>query len=251
MARIRSIHPDACKSEKLAGVSAEAERCYWRLQTHCDDEGRCEDHFRLIWAALFPLHEDVTPVDVDRWLSELDAKGLITRYVADGNRYLAVVQWDRFQHPQKPKASTLPDPYDTSTLWVNPGEGVGGGVGVGVGVGGGGTPSGRTYEPFEQEFNQLWASYPRKEARKTALDAYQARRREGIPLEVLTQATGNFARMMADRERDKVLHGATFFGPNERWKDYLDSGEAVQPGNAALPSGASAVRRAVAAIEGR
>lgn len=136
MARIRSIHPDACKSESLAAVSAEAERCYWRLQTHCDDDGRCEDHPRLIWAALFPLHEDVGLENVDAWLSELDREGLVVRYEVDGKRYLYVTQWPRFQHPQKPKPSLLPAPPDTSTrrvrdepgtdlVLVEPGEGVG------------------------------------------------------------------------------------------------------------------------------
>jgi hypothetical protein len=110
MARIRSIHPEACTSEKLARVSAEAERCYWRLQTHCDDEGRAEDNPRLIWAALFPLLEDVDPVKVDGWLLELAVAGLIERYEVEGRRYLAVTQWERFQHPQRPRPSKIPEP---------------------------------------------------------------------------------------------------------------------------------------------
>lgn len=118
MARIRSIHPQACTSEKLARASAEAERCYWRLQTHCDDEGRAEDHPRLVWAALFPLHENVGPDDVDRWLDELHAAALIVRYEVEGKRYLSVNAWDDFQHPQRPKRSTIPAPSGTRTRHV-------------------------------------------------------------------------------------------------------------------------------------
>lgn len=118
MARIRSIHPEACTSERLASVSAEAERCYWRLQTHCDDEGRAEDHPRLIWAALFPLLEKVGAADVDKWLQELDLAGLIERYVVDGHRYLAVTQWERFQHPQRPRPSRFPEPSVTRRVHV-------------------------------------------------------------------------------------------------------------------------------------
>lgn len=113
MARIRSIHPEACTSERLARVGAEAERCYWRLQTHCDDEGRAEDNARLIWAALFPLLEDVTPGQVDGWLDELTREGLVVRYEVEGRRYLAVTQWGRFQHPQRPKPSKFPAPSAT------------------------------------------------------------------------------------------------------------------------------------------
>ena len=117
MARIRSIHPDACKSRKLASVSGDAERCYWRLATHCDDHGRCEDEPRLIWAALFPLH-DCDEHDVDRWLWELADAGLILRYEQGDRHYLAVARWGDYQHPQKPRASELPDPSDTSTVTV-------------------------------------------------------------------------------------------------------------------------------------
>jgi hypothetical protein len=108
MARIRSIHPAACTSEKLARVSGDAERCYWRLQTHCDDAGRCEDHPRLIWAALFPLHADVTPEHVDGWLSELDAEGLLSRYQVDGKRYLEIVDFGTYQKPKYPSISRIP-----------------------------------------------------------------------------------------------------------------------------------------------
>jgi hypothetical protein len=131
MARIRSIHPNACTSEKLSVASAEAERCYWRLQTHCDDEGRCQDHPRLIWAALFPLHETVTPTDVDLWLKELDTIGLIVRYVVGEKRYLEVTAWADFQHPNRPTQSKFPPPHAqgseaavSSGGALTPGEGV-------------------------------------------------------------------------------------------------------------------------------
>lgn len=111
MARIRSIHPDACKSKKLAQASAEAERCYWRLATHCDDEGRCEDEPRLIWAACFPL-SDCSIDEVDGWLWELAEVGLIRRYEKDDLRWVQVIRWSDYQHPQKKKDSPLPAPSD-------------------------------------------------------------------------------------------------------------------------------------------
>jgi len=144
VARIRSIHPDALKSEKLARVGAEAERCYWRLTTICDDQGRAEDHPRLIWATLFPLNDDATTELVDQWLSELAEVGLVERYTSGGKRCIAVTRWSDYQHPRHPAASDIPAPEDRD----NPPEAYGGragnetsppiGVGVGEGVGEGG-----------------------------------------------------------------------------------------------------------------
>ncbi len=147
MPRIRSIHFNACKSEKLQAASAEAERCYWRLLPHCDDEGRAEDDTRFLRSELFPIAEPPLPAEVvDRWLEELNRLGLIHRYVVDGKRYLLVTRWHDFQKPQHAKESVLPAPDHTSHEAARtpheddnesfPGEGVGVVVGEGVGEGG-------------------------------------------------------------------------------------------------------------------
>lgn len=223
MARIRSIYPAACTSEKLAACSAEAERCYWRLQTHCDDEGRCEDHPRLIWAALFPLHADIGPADVDEWLDELRRVGLIVRYEVEGKRCLSVNEWGRFQHPQRPKPSALPAPSGngqgsvrdasaTDPRHVSPGEGEGEGEGARADA-----------RSFEAQFEKTWVEYPRKVSKKAALKAYIARRRAGVSADDLHTATVNYARSVAGQEPRYVKHGATFYGPDEHWRDFLEA----------------------------
>lgn len=112
MARIRSVKPELCTSETMAHLPAEVERTFVRLWTHMDDEGRCKDDPRLIKAALFPLHDDVTAADVDGHLWAL-ASGddpCILRYEVAGKRYIACPSWGAHQHPQKPRTSTIPSP---------------------------------------------------------------------------------------------------------------------------------------------
>lgn len=110
MARIRSVKPELCTSETMAEVSAVAERTFVRLWTHCDDEGRCKDNPKLLKAALFPLHDDVTTADVDAHLWELSDRGLIVRYSIAGDPYLHVPSWHDHQKPQKRQTSKLPGP---------------------------------------------------------------------------------------------------------------------------------------------
>jgi hypothetical protein len=108
MARIRSVHPDICVSETMAALPAELERTFVRLWTHCDDEGRCIDSPKLIKAAIYPLHDDVTAEKLNEELYELDAAGLVSRYMVGEKRYLQVLSWGEFQHPQRPKKSKFP-----------------------------------------------------------------------------------------------------------------------------------------------
>lgn len=138
MARIRSIHPDALKSEKLAASSAEAERCYWRLSTHCDDAGICEDDPQILAAFLFPRSDKITGKVVDGWLGELHAVGLIVRYKTDSGAFLYITRWADYQRPNRPTPSKYPPPPEPlpEHSLSHPGAlplGVGEGVGEGEG----------------------------------------------------------------------------------------------------------------------
>ena len=108
--RIRSIHHDALRSRKLAALTAEAERCWWRLQCMCDDDGRTEDEPDVIASVLFQVMREVSPEDVDGWLAEMAGQGLIVRYSDAEGSYLAVVGWHDKQKPRRPETSRLPAP---------------------------------------------------------------------------------------------------------------------------------------------
>jgi hypothetical protein len=110
MPRIRSVHPDICTDEVMAGLSAEHERLFVRLWTHLDDEGRCVDNPLLIKAALFPLSEGISAMDVDGWLHCLAKASLIHRYEVGGRRYLTAKPgaWGRWQKPRRKVESKLP-----------------------------------------------------------------------------------------------------------------------------------------------
>lgn len=142
MARIRSIHPDLLVSETMAGISAGLERTFCRLLIHCDDQGRALDNPRLLKAALYPLHDDVTSQRLDAEMEELVKVGLVRRYEVGGSRYLCVPSWDEYQHPRHPSEARIPEPPEPPEL---PPEGYGetpqasrqthASVGVGEGVG--------------------------------------------------------------------------------------------------------------------
>lgn len=85
-------------------------------------------------------------------------------------------------------------------------------------------------EAFEAEFNVCWEHYPRKIEKQAAFRAYKATRRRGILPDDLLAATKYFEVAMDRRAKDKIKHGATFFGPDQPWTDYV----------AGVPEGAAA-----------
>ena len=110
MGRSRSVKPEICTSETMARVSAEVERTFVRMWTHCDDEGRCKDNPRLIKAGCFPLHDDVTPDVISDHLDVMEKEGMIVRYEVEGVATLSIPSWSKHQHPQRRTKSTLAPP---------------------------------------------------------------------------------------------------------------------------------------------
>lgn len=111
MARIRTIKPSFFASEDVSALPLRARLTWIGLWTHCDDQGRCKDNVRLIKAAVWPL-DDVSLRDVEEDLDTLAGAGRIVRYESDGQRCLAVVNWDAHQVINRPTASKLPAPPD-------------------------------------------------------------------------------------------------------------------------------------------
>ena len=111
MARIRTIKPEFFTSLTVADLPLTARLTFIGLWTHVDDAGRCVDDSRLIKAAIWPL-DDRTAHDVELDLKALTESSLITRYMLNRKRYIAVTGWDEHQRINRPTASKLPAPEE-------------------------------------------------------------------------------------------------------------------------------------------
>lgn len=109
MPRIRSIKPSFFQSDDVSALPLRARLTWIGLWTHCDDAGRTKDHARLIKAAIWPL-DNVSLADIEQDLETLAGHGRIVRYEVDGQRYLAIVNWDVHQSIQKKTPSRIPAP---------------------------------------------------------------------------------------------------------------------------------------------
>lgn len=185
MARIRSIHPEACDSEKLSMLSDSAERTFFRLLTHIDDEGRAEDRPKLLAAKLYPLHDGKSAETVDADLADIESVGLLVRYSVKGRCYLAIPTFGDWQKPRHPTPSKFPAPEEhdgsaeadggshtdndgsptadrsTPTDELRPGGGGGGGEGVEVEPSGGdagASRNGHDSRPFTERCEDYLAA---------------------------------------------------------------------------------------------
>lgn len=119
MARIRTIKPEFFTSLTIADLPLTARLTFIGLWTHADDAGRAVDDPRLIKAAVWPL-DDRTASDIELDLKLLSESSLITRYVLNQKRYLAIAGWKEHQRINRPTDSKLPAPEEGKPLPPEP-----------------------------------------------------------------------------------------------------------------------------------
>jgi hypothetical protein len=113
MARIRYLKPDFFNDEDLAEHPFWIRLLFQGLWTIADKEGRLEDRSKRIKVDLFPYDN----VDVEKGLCELSKiknysiRPFIQRYEANGEKYIAIVNWHKHQKPHHTeKESIIPEP---------------------------------------------------------------------------------------------------------------------------------------------
>lgn len=103
----RIIKESITTSESLAGVSADAERLFWRLVVKADDYGLYYGNPRILASMCFPL-DPPKEQRIRAWLAELIAGGMVGTYTSeeDGKQYLKLLSWDKHQQTRAKKANT-------------------------------------------------------------------------------------------------------------------------------------------------
>lgn len=122
MARIRTIKPEFPQSETTGKLSRDARLLFILIWTIVDDAGRARAAPRMLASLLYPYDDDA-PGLIGAWLDELERGGCLRRYEIEGATYLEVVNWLKHQKIDKPSASRLPAPPETSRTFAKAREG--------------------------------------------------------------------------------------------------------------------------------
>jgi hypothetical protein len=111
--RIRTIKPEFWVSESMGRLSRDARLIFVGLWSLADDYGRFRADPRLIAGQLLPYDPDGAEV-ASRALASLREEGCIVLYEAERSQYGAVTGWERHQRIDRPSASRLPQPPETT-----------------------------------------------------------------------------------------------------------------------------------------
>lgn len=107
---IRTLKADLCDDQMLASCSREARYLFVGLITRADDWGRFRAHPALVRSRVFPYDQELELSTIAGWLNELEDRGRIVRYEAEGQSYGYLANWDKHQRIDNAARSELPEP---------------------------------------------------------------------------------------------------------------------------------------------
>jgi hypothetical protein len=230
MARIRTIKPDAFKSDSLSAVPRGVRWTYAGLWTYADDAGRGRDDARLLKAELYPLDDEVTLAVVTDDMKRLEHVGCICRYEIGGKAYFHIVKW-KHQRINRPGESTLPpcpnhhpdeDPVSNHGGLTEPSVNDHGALSEGSreerkgkeqGKEGKGTRARATSS--DPLFDEFWQAYPRKTDKGNARKAWDKAVKKTSGRSIILAAAAYAA---TKPEPKFTAHPSTWLN-GERWDD--------------------------------
>lgn len=231
MARSRNTKPGLFQNEILGVADPLYTLAFQGLWLVADREGRLEDRPMRICAQTFPYRA----VDMDALLDWLHVNGFILRYQVAEKRFIQVLNFGKHQNPHKNETeSVIPAPEiigSTPEKISTRSEEIGSApadslllipsIPVDQASSGGS-------ETDPDGFEECWDAYPKRSggnSRKEAEKAYRARLKAGVsPADMLSGVQRYAAHISATGKVGTtfVKKAATFFGPDEHWKDSFD-----------------------------
>lgn len=230
MARIRSIKPEAFKSETMAHLDYFTRWTFAGLWTYLDDHGYGRADARLIRAEVFPLDDDATPAKVQKAVDALLEAGSVCLFTVDGRNYIHAPAWQDHQKVSRPSKSKFPacpehENGPSGVVAVRPivdaMKNIAPSMENTLGTGNREQGKGTLSTDVDGAFIAFWSEYPKKVAKPDAHKAYVKAAKKAEP-DVILAGLRKHLPIWAKDELKFVPNPATWLN-GERWADVLES----------------------------
>lgn len=192
----RFLKESICSSADIDGLSADAERFFYRLLVNCDDYGRFDARPAVLASRCFPLKRTLKVEKVASLLNELIEAGLIVVFMHEDMPYLHMPKFAKHQGTPRAKESRYPEPTqafvsDCTQMFSDASRchRIRSSVSV--------VRSSDSYSlarPSEMaDFDNFWTTYPRKIGKTAAKKAWAKRIAAGADPQELIASASRFA----------------------------------------------------------
>ncbi len=219
MARIRNIKPEFFLHDGLAECSPLARLLYIGLWTQADRNGVLRGHPKRLKVAVLPWDD----CDVETLLGELDARGFIRRYEADGEPHIWVPKFKNHQAlsgsepagklPLPPDAPATGEAGSATRLQPTPNA-------TKTNTNGKPTKAKQKSNAPAAGFEEFWIVYPLKDGKQKAAEAWSKLGPDESLRAVIVADVRRRSSTLTWKKDDRVcgLHASTYLN-QKRWTD--------------------------------
>jgi len=240
MARSRLLANKILTSEKLNDIDEGSENLFYHLLVLVDDFGRYYAKPKIVRAYSYPLRELSLEVITER-LDELDSIGLIQRYKDNGETYLEIAEFEKYQKfrsdIKRKEDFPVPTEYcnESDTPRNKPDTGCN--VEKSTVNRNRSNNKGKNENEYPLEFESFWETYPNHKQKQDAFDSWkELNKTEKAEVEI---AAENYRIECINNKEELryIKHASTFCRKKKkRWKDYLAPVEPIREvGESKLP----------------
>lgn len=211
------------ESERVAQLDPAAERFFLRLCLRADDFGRYHANPALLRSNLFPLMDAIKTAQISPWLKSCEKAGLVVTYQHDGKQFLYIPKFNqrmraaisRFPEPPTNGAHVtglcqtddghMPDKRRPESESESESESEGEGEAK---------AEGESEADGHVTADKIYALYPRKQGRESAIRAINLAIRRGVdPFRLLERVTAYAAATAkwSESDRQYIPHPTTWF----------------------------------------
>ncbi len=258
MARIRTIKPEFWTSEQVADCSPTARLLFIGLWNFSDDGGRHPASAKRAKMEIFP-GDDFTLFEIETLLNELLSAGLIVSYTVESQRFWQITGWHHqkidkptYKHPEPQEfddhsandSRLLDEPSPPDCIGL---ESKGRESNKSPPFS---SPKGEDTNGYTFVFNLAWKNYPKRQGsnpKRRAFHAWSARVRAS-PDEPQAMAEGvmryaRYCHATGKTGTEFVMQAATFFGPDEHYRENWDVNHEASKQNGGRLSAVDAVKQ--------
>ena len=238
--RIRSIKPEFWRSDDIDALDWDTRLVFIGLWSYVDDNGvgiyKMSNIVSDLFASDFYRDPNATLNRVSEALNRLESRSMIDLYRVGDRDYLYITNWERHQRVNNPNKPRYPLPTSEnskpaevlSRSNVEPRETVSPGTGEqgNRGTEEQGKSKARQRADYSPEFQTFWATYPRREAKRQAWNAW-GKALNRATVEAITEGALRYAQD-PNREDKYTKHAATWLNADGWEDDPLPSRHNVQ-----------------------
>ena len=208
------IDPDIWQDEKLSKMDFAGRLFFIGLISQANDYGKLRGNPKLLKSLIFPYEDNA--IKIEEYVEQLADLKIIIIYEVNGEMFIKIKNWDKYQTLVHPAKDTIPDPTQETIKSIS--RDLQPQVKLVKLVK---SSKGKLKDTKTFPFEEIWAQYPKRVGKKEAERHFRASVKTEQDWEDIQTALKNYLEYLKRKQEieEFIQYGSTWFN---NWRDWVN-----------------------------